>query len=154
MRSTMEARFWAKVDMSSGLFGCWIWTGFRDRKGYGRLMVDGLPLLAHRVAYELQIGPLASGTPLLHSCDNPPCVRVAHLRPGTIAENNAEMRERGRQAVGERNGASKITAAIATAIRTEYEAGGVSQAVLASRYGLAQNTIHKVLSGKTWAIPS
>lgn len=146
----MEVRFWAKVDMTAGLFGCWTWTGFRDRKGYGRLMVDGIPRLAHRVAFELADGPIPAAVPLLHECDNPPCVRRDHLRAGTVAENNADMRAKGRQARGARNGSAKVDEATVAAIRASYAGGHATQADLAARHGLAQSTISALVRGINW----
>lgn len=79
---------------------CWEWKGYRNLKrgGYGVLLArtgeDQQP--AHRVAYELMVGPIAPGLHILHSCDNPPCVNPLHLRAGTPAENMGDMIRRGR----------------------------------------------------------
>jgi hypothetical protein len=81
-QNSLRDRFWAKVQTSDD---CWIWTGFKDKLGYGRLMWHDesgryQPLLAHRVAYELIIGPIPTGKVLDHiECDNPPCVNPGHL---------------------------------------------------------------------------
>lgn len=78
--------------------GCLLWTGYRDRKGYGRLTrlaVSPSPLLAHRYAWFLAYGTLPA-LPLMHSCDTPACCEVAHLAEGTAAENNADMWGKGR----------------------------------------------------------
>lgn len=42
---------------------------------------------AHRVAYELEYGPIPQGIEIDHTCFNRPCVRVAHLRPVTRKQN-------------------------------------------------------------------
>lgn len=42
---------------------------------------------AHRIAYELLIGPIAKGLVLDHLCRNPGCVNPDHLDPVTSAEN-------------------------------------------------------------------
>lgn len=78
-------RFWDKVEKSPG---CWTWLSARDRHGYGRIgLTNGRAVLAHRVAYELVIGPIPSGMVLDHLCRNPPCVNPAHLEVVTQAEN-------------------------------------------------------------------
>jgi hypothetical protein len=59
--------------------------------------------LAHRIAYELECGPVPEGMFVLHRCDNPPCVRVSHLFLGTRADNLADMRAKGRGVGGPNN---------------------------------------------------
>lgn len=90
----LHERFWPKVDRSGGPDSCWIWAGCRDGKGYGRLAgvsTGGTqrpsPLLAHRVSYEIHIGPIEDGLYLDHLCRNPPCVNPAHLEPVTPKMN-------------------------------------------------------------------
>ena len=96
-------RFWGKVDKSAGHGSgndCWIWTGEITHKGYGRArLADRKAKAAHRMSWELSTGlPWPEGKISRHTCDNPPCVNPAHIIPGTIAENNADMWERSRQA--------------------------------------------------------
>ena len=90
-------RFWAKVDKSGP---CWIWTAGRFATGYGCFRLQGKSLKAHRVAYELEVGPIPLGLNVLHRCDVPLCVNPAHLWVGTARENNADMLEKGRGASG------------------------------------------------------
>src|SRR5215472_17968228 len=35
---------------------CWQWIGHRDPNGYGRLNVEGVPVLAHRLSYLVRYG--------------------------------------------------------------------------------------------------
>lgn len=80
-------RFWEKVDASGD---CWIWTGAKDQHGYGRIGLgtreDGIAA-AHRVAYELLIGPIPAGLTIDHLCINPPCVNPDHLEAVSMEEN-------------------------------------------------------------------
>lgn len=76
--------------------GCWEYTGNCNEWGYGQLDVRKQRWMAHRLAYTLWIGPIPEGMDILHSCDNPPCINPAHLRPGTQLENSLEMVAKGR----------------------------------------------------------
>ncbi len=92
------ARFWAKVDKSGD---CWLWTGSKDRKGYGKLSIGSRvngskrPHSAHRIAWVLAHGDPGRAC-VLHRCDVPACVRHDHLFLGTVADNNRDMWRKGR----------------------------------------------------------
>jgi hypothetical protein len=77
---------------------CWVWQGRLTHNGYGRFSHGGKDHRAHRVAYELSMGPIPRGLMILHCCDNRRCVNPAHLRPGTAAENYDDAYSRGRVA--------------------------------------------------------
>lgn len=71
--------------------GCWEWTGCitkGERGGYGRISIGNRKLaLAHRVAYELYVGPIPEGLTLDHLCRVRHCVNPTHLEPVTQREN-------------------------------------------------------------------
>jgi len=93
--NSLRRRFWHYVGMQPRN-QCWPWRGARHPKGYGWLRGRGLLLKAHRVAYELHYGPIAPGLVVMHSCDQPSCVNPAHLRLGTVADNNTDSAGKGR----------------------------------------------------------
>lgn len=93
------AHLWSKVripDAPRHENMCWEWRGSLS-KGYGQIKVNGRPLRAHRMAYEVAKGDIPEGMHILHSCDNPKCCNPAHLRPGTHQENMDDMQARGRR---------------------------------------------------------
>lgn len=80
------ARFATKIRL--GANDCWLWTGSRDKKGYGRLALGRKnPILSHRFAYEYYRGPIPPGMDIDHLCRIPSCVNPYHLEPVTRSEN-------------------------------------------------------------------
>lgn len=90
-------RFWSRVDKSNAA-GCWPWMGPRDIRGYGSWGASHHRQRgsAHRRAWELTHGPIPEAMVIMHLCDNPPCCRPDHLRPGTHADNHADRMAKGR----------------------------------------------------------
>lgn len=76
--------------------GCVHFTGSLDDDGYGRLLSRGREHKAHRVAWELEHGRVPSGFVVMHVCDNPTCINVAHLKLGTVGDNNRDRHSKGR----------------------------------------------------------
>ena len=70
--------------------GCWEWRLSRGAAGYGQATVRSRykrPVGAHRLSYEMHVGPIPDGLTVDHWCFNPPCVNPEHLRLLTLSEN-------------------------------------------------------------------
>lgn len=79
-------RFWSKV-IPEPNSGCWLWLG-AGSGGYGHTWaVGGRKWLAHRLAFEVLVGPVPKGLDLDHLCRNRGCCNPAHLEPVTHREN-------------------------------------------------------------------
>jgi hypothetical protein len=86
----LAERFWSKVDRSGD--ACWPWLAAITSTGYGAIRVDGTLRKAHRVAYELEVGPIPEGMQLDHQCHNRACVRPSHLNAVTNQQNGENRR--------------------------------------------------------------
>lgn len=78
-RRPLAERFWEKVDKTGD--DCWPWMYARDKGGYGRFVLSQQhrSVLAHRIAYELGVGPIPDGTEIDHLCRNRACCNPIHL---------------------------------------------------------------------------
>lgn len=66
--------------------GCWLWLGHANTKGYAQISGERRRS-AHRVSYELFIGPIPLGLQIDHKCRVRCCVNPRHLEPVTNQEN-------------------------------------------------------------------
>lgn len=73
--------------------GCLLWTRAKDRKGYGRVGVDGFVWFAHRLAWTLVHGPIPEGMTVDHRCFRTACINVEHLRLLTRGANASNQRK-------------------------------------------------------------
>jgi hypothetical protein len=132
---------------------CWDWQASKMNSGYGQFGILGKMRQAHRVSYELHVGPIPDGMSILHSCDNKICVNPAHLRAGTRAENLKEAYERKRRAVpdlrGEKHPGAQITASDAMRMR-DLRTTGMTVAAIAKRYGVKRSLVSDVVNKRTW----
>jgi hypothetical protein len=155
VRRSVDERFWEKVDRSGGADACWPWTASRDALGYGFFRVSTRQSMwkSHRVAWLLTRGERPSLL-VCHRCDNPPCCNPAHLFLGTNADNIADRDAKGRTAVGmvthfgEASPLAKLSDEQVRQIRELYAGGGISQAAIAARYGVAQTHVGRIVRGK------
>jgi hypothetical protein len=81
----LDAWFWSRIQPLES--GCWEWTGTRWRDGYGAIRLDGRQQRAHRIIYELLVGPIPAGLVPDHLCRNHWCVNPLHIEPVTNREN-------------------------------------------------------------------
>lgn len=148
-----EQRFWRFVKKTDN---CWIWTGHKDRAGYGTFGVPkGRMLRAHRYSWKIAHGEIPDSQILvMHKCDNPSCVNPEHLFLGSQKDNSADKVSKNRQAKGSHQGLSKVTEDQVHTIRDRYihgQRGGLNTTRrLSKEFGISLATVKQIVSGKTW----
>ena len=142
--------------------GCWLWTGFRSRQGYGiigHVQVAGREVATipvHRLMAHMFLGLDLSKPRYLyacHYCDNPPCFNPNHLFIGTPGDNSNDCKMKGRERhqLGEQNGGGgKLTEKDIIQIRA-FNEHGLLQRQIAEYFGVDQTMISHILSRKQWA---
>ena len=129
---------------------CLIWPFGIDSNGYpGKCAFDGAQVRGHRAMCVLANGhPPFPKAEAAHSCGNGSggCCHPLHLSWKTHSENMSDCEIHGTRARGERMPQAKLTAALAIAI---YQSSELN-AVLARRYGVAQETIRAIKIGRNW----
>lgn len=133
--------------------GCWVWTNMTTQ-GYGFMMVDENPWTTHRLMASHVFGDIDSEC-VLHCCgaasskrdtDRRNCLNPYHLTLGSRKNNTQHSIDRGTfldvHATLDEDDVKDI--------RRRYESSDVSQTELGDEYGVAQQTIHKIVNRKTW----
>lgn len=130
--------------------GCRIWNKSYVRGGYGQISYRGKQVLAHRLSYEISVGPVPEGLCVIHSCHTPACINPDHLRVGTHQDNSDDMVRAGRSASGVKNGRAKLTWKKVRAIREKYNSGDYTLSVLSSLFGVSKQQISDIGCGRSW----
>ena len=139
---------------------CWIFTGATNDFGYGIVGTGarGQPNdRAHRITYRHFVGDIPNGMFVCHECDVPSCCNPSHLFLGTNQDNVNDMIRKGRNSkpprnphvVGSAHPLSKLTEEQAVLIRHMY-ANGSLQRDIAKQFGVAHQTISKVVRNKRY----
>ena len=70
--------------------GCWLLTRNLNSGGYGRIRIGGRGgrfFMAHRISYEVFVGPIPEGLTIDHLCRVRNCINPSHLEPVSLGEN-------------------------------------------------------------------
>ena len=139
----LNVRFEAMIKRSDD--GCWEWLGHK-RNGYGAIK-SGRPsrksVGAHRVSYEMFVAPIPAKMLVLHTCDNPGCVRPDHLVLGCHADNSRDMALKGR------SGRRKLNRDEAFALLWR-DASGEPRSKLADDYGISYQAVRAIARRQNW----
>ena len=140
------ARFWKYVDVQDH-GKCWPWTAGVKSTGYGEFVMPDRKEPAHRVAYQIAVGPIPAGLVVRHKCDNPVCCNPKHLETGTHADNVRDRVIRGRSAIGEAAGRAILTESDVYRVR---DTPRDQWKAMADELGVDRMTVYMAGSGRSW----
>lgn len=127
--------------------GCHEWIGHIGANGYGLYSISNKQRTTHRLAWEIKHGEIPKGLCVCHKCDNRKCVNPDHLFLGTKKENNSDMAQKKRSALGVRNGHAKLTEGQVVEIYSSRD----SYSKIAKRIGISITQISAIKTGREWA---
>jgi hypothetical protein len=101
-KEELQKQFMEKVSVDEK--GCWIWQGYKNFYGYGRMysIEKQREIFATRYSFELFDEPAPDHLCVCHSCDNVKCVNPEHLWLGTVRQNNHDCLNKGRNKNGQK----------------------------------------------------
>ena len=106
-------------------------------------------VFAHRFSWSIFVGEIPKGMCVCHKCDIRNCVNPDHLFIGSIYENNKDTLSKGRYAVGESNGRSKLTPEQVIEIRKK-SANGSRRIDIANEFKIHETTLDAIIKRKNW----
>lgn len=119
---------------------CWAWNRLVAPHGYGKVTIPGSrkKYYAHRVVFELHLGPIPAGKDLDHLCRVTSCVNPLHLEVVTREQNV------------QRGTVAKLTVSDVLEIRRLHATGDYLQRELAEIYEVAVTTIGQIVRRQRW----
>lgn len=145
-------KYFSDRSMIDAVSGCWNWSLFVDKKGYGHFgEPNGGMNRSHRGAFMAVNGPIPSGMCVCHHCDNRRCCNPTHLFLGTNADNVADREAKGRRIApkGSSHGGAKLDESKVAIVRLMLDLG-VKQERLASLFDVRRSTISCIGRRLTW----
>lgn len=153
IRRPIEDRLFEKLAPRDN--GCVEFTGAIKQNGYGAIHRPGHHgqlAYAHRVAWEINNGPIDAGLEVCHRCDNRRCCNPDHLFLGTRTDNMQDAKRKGRTSLppheyGERHHKATVSDAEVRECREQY-AAGMSAREIAALHGIPHYSVWHWVTGR------
>ena len=149
LKPSWHKRFWAKVEKGAGS-GCWEWIAGKTKDGYGQLRINGVSYYAHRLSFGIANGPIPEGMDVLHTCDNPACIKPVHLFLGTQSDNVKDAAKKGRMPKGSAHWKAVLTPDRVLELRRRKKNEKITYKQLGLEYHMHPAWVRDVVIGKLW----
>ncbi|RYE18462.1 MAG: hypothetical protein EOP45_14105, partial [Sphingobacteriaceae bacterium] len=152
----------AKITKSSTAVGeCIHWNFKYQKNGYARSGVNGRSYYLHRIVYwchsqyeemkDIPTKDLEGNTlQLRHLCGDSKCIKIEHLRLGTISENNYEDKiSSGTLRMGESHSMAKFKESTIKAIISLIKLNTKTRDII-DQFGISKTHLHKIKHREIW----
>lgn len=131
---------------------CWLWTGAKDRHGYGNASLDGKDVIVHRAIYCGYYNVILTPIQLvLHTCDTKLCCNHWHLYIGDKRRNALDAVARGQYKTGQYHANAVLTASQVYQIRRLYHSGSWTITDLTAIVPVKRSVIQRILTRQDWS---
>jgi hypothetical protein len=136
--------------VTDDITGCWVFQAKPTPTGHATFYFSGeIQGSAHRIAYEMWVGPIPVGGYVLQSCGNKLCCNPDHLYIGTFGDVMKLRGDAGNTIKGSRNPKAKLLPSQVADIRTRSRAGEKPK-LLSEEFGVSLSTISQIKRGNIW----
>lgn len=131
--------------------GCWVSPRCLRNGVHASMGIHDHPEYVHRISYGLAFDAIPAGLLVCHECDVGNCIWPSHLFLGTDATNVADMEDKGRARKVCPRGANNPNATLSDEdvdrLRAAAAIPGTSQRSVATRFGVSQSTVWRLVHG-------
>ena len=140
--SEAEMLSWLETQYDLNDNGCWVWRGSKGGGGYGKTHWKNRRITLHRLYWLLSGRTIPEGLDMCHGAGcSKACFNPEHLRPDTKSANGLDKHRDGTFVT------AKLTEEQVRAIRADTR----TQRIIAEEYGVSQNCIYRIKTGKNWS---
>lgn len=150
MKKTDREKFREKVKIDKTT-GCWLWTGAKDHRRYGRFYISKKQqtVPAHLYLFEIVNGKIPKDCETHHRCQIKNCVNPNHIK---IITHKKHMQIHSKTGIwrGEKNGRAKRTNIEVLTIKTLNQYFMLPGSVISEKMRIPQRSVYSIISGEGW----